>query len=322
MSLSLEKEVSPLYDLVVIGSGILGISTAVSLLEKDPSLRVIIFGRYLFPTDREFEYILKKDQQLFTWDPEEIEGRAAYEMIEKRCNGILKLIRRIDDKISDVQYSKFTSHQQEELEKLRVEYLRVLLEPVISSFLSENMENSKISSSLVSSILTAELTNKIDTVRISQNLSSYAQKLGVKIISNAGVIKYEKHEEEIEVFLNNKNFVLPIRTKSLLICIDESTSSGDKDFENCPPVKTQYKKQMKNHLLDSPNYTKNTNDVYHLTPDMVFTEKMPHIVNLDDSIYAAIGTQGTNPSVNSEVGEVLAEKIIEATVKTSPKPNL
>ncbi|MEQ8926573.1 MAG: FAD-dependent oxidoreductase, partial [Fulvivirga sp.] len=95
-----EKESFIEYDAVIIGSGIVGLSTAISLKEKSPNLSVLVLERGLLPTGAStknagfacFGSLTELINDLNT-----IGESGTLELVNERWEGLKKLRARIGD---------------------------------------------------------------------------------------------------------------------------------------------------------------------------------------------------------------------------------
>src|SRR5437764_1278060 len=89
------------YDCIVIGSGIVGLSTAISLKEINPSLRVMILERGILPggaSTRNAGFACFGSPTELLADIELDGADAMTALVEKRFLGLGKLRKRLGDK--------------------------------------------------------------------------------------------------------------------------------------------------------------------------------------------------------------------------------
>ena len=107
-------------DVAIIGSGIVGLSAALTIKEKTPSVRVVIFERGALPEGAStrnagfacFGSITELLDDLETHSEDEV-----FALVEKRYKGLLKLRQRLGDKNLDYKewggYEIFKSSNQD-----------------------------------------------------------------------------------------------------------------------------------------------------------------------------------------------------------------
>jgi|WetSurMetagenome_2_1015567.scaffolds.fasta_scaffold61593_2 gamma-glutamylputrescine oxidase len=126
------------WDICIIGSGITGLSTGISLLEKDKNLQILVVDRWfvsLGASTRNAGFSCFGSPSEILNDIENMGEDAALSLVNKRWNGLLKLRSRID-----AHYARYETNggyelfHQPEYERVsdQLSYLNQLLEPVIS----------------------------------------------------------------------------------------------------------------------------------------------------------------------------------------------
>src|SRR5687768_119082 len=93
-----EKESFLEYDVIVIGSGIVGLSAAISLKEKSPGISILILERGLFPTGastRNAGFACFGSFTEILSDLNQCGPEKTLAVIEKRISGLTKLRERL-----------------------------------------------------------------------------------------------------------------------------------------------------------------------------------------------------------------------------------
>lgn len=188
-------------DVAIIGSGIVGLSCAASILERNPKKKVIVLERGLLPTGATTKNagILSIGNFIdILEDIKEIGEAEVRRKIENQRRGINKLLERLGTEATDYQlngtYELFNDndlHLVNEIDKVNKVLLPVFKENVFS------LDNSKIqefsvNDKVVKAIVFSKFDATIDSGRTIKNLLKYTRNLGAIIITGAEVVSYEK----------------------------------------------------------------------------------------------------------------------------------
>jgi len=124
------------YDVAVIGGGIIGMSTALSLVERNPSLRIVVLERGLIPTGastRNAGFACFGSLSELWHDLTAMGGKDnAIDVVRKRIDGLQALRRRCTDEA--LGYEQHGGHElfMSDDESLhRIDELNALLEPLL-----------------------------------------------------------------------------------------------------------------------------------------------------------------------------------------------
>ena len=126
------------WDICIIGSGITGLSTGISLLEKNPQLQILVVDRWFIPlgaSTRNAGFSCFGSPSEILHDIRKMGEETAVSLISKRWNGLLKLRARIN-----TEYARYETHGGYEMyhpngfEEVadQLDYLNQLLESVTS----------------------------------------------------------------------------------------------------------------------------------------------------------------------------------------------
>lgn len=199
-----EKEIFFNYDVVITGSGIVGLTAAIHLKKALPRLNIVIIERGFLPSGAStknagfacFGSVSELIEQ------EETSGTDVLaNIIERRWKGLLKLRNLLGDDRIDYQclggYELFTKEDEILYTNcvVKIEHLNRLIKsivgpdafsmsaPSIKAFGFEKVEN----------LIFNQYEAQIDTGKMIFNLIKYAQEIGIGILNTCEVIGIENH---------------------------------------------------------------------------------------------------------------------------------
>ncbi len=196
-----EREWFTTYDYIVAGSGIVGLSTAVSLKERYPQCTVLVLERGLFPSGAStknagFACIGSLSEllaDLQTTTPDEVVA-----LLEMRHRGLLRLRERLGD--AAIDYRALGSYElisNKELPCLdQMDEINALLYPLLGGNAFERadkyIDTFGFSTTHVKAMIRNCFEGQLDTGRMMRSLLQYAQSLGVVVINGANILHFEQ----------------------------------------------------------------------------------------------------------------------------------
>lgn len=192
-----ERESFTSYDYAIIGSGIVGLSTAISIKEKNPKARVVVLERGLLPTGASTKNAgfacfgslteLLDDLQVMT-------ASETLALVEERVKGLEKLRARLgDDKIDYLGFGGYELINEEDLGCLdKIDYINEMLKPIFDKPVFE-LDNGKIEkfgfdASKVPALIFNQYEGQINTGAMMKNLLKLAREKDVEIVTGAEVL--------------------------------------------------------------------------------------------------------------------------------------
>jgi len=200
------------FDVIIIGSGIVGLNAAIHLKKSEPSLKIAVLESGFLPSGAStknagfacFGSISELIEQERICGSENLAA-----LIDKRWKGLLKLRGILGDKAIDYQplggYELFKNDDLAfyEASVAKIEHYNQLIKPVIGSntFFTDNNKIKKFGFKSVSGLIANRYEAQIDIGKMMLALTQYAQSLGCFFFNNC----------EVEEILNETN--LSLRTK-------------------------------------------------------------------------------------------------------------
>jgi len=222
------------YDYVIIGSGIVGLSTAVSIKEKSPKARVVVFEKGILPSGAStknagfacFGSLTELLDDLKNLSEEEV-----VELVEERFRGLKKLRERLGDKAID--YKNYGGY---ELIATKDEGSLEFIEPVnkmLSNFFDKSVfeiQNEKIkpfgfAQESLAGLVYNQYEGQIDTGKMMKSLIALARSLDVEIITGAEVSELVDEGNSVKLKINsNESNAFNVKANKVACCTNGFTN--------------------------------------------------------------------------------------------------
>lgn len=233
------------YDYVIIGGGIVGLSTAISIKEAERDATVLVLERGLFPSGASTKnagFACFGSLTEILTDIGTIGEKAALALVKERWLGLKMLRKRLGDDAIDFQnfggYELITAKEQKHL--CQVDRLNNLLEPVFGdkAFVDrpELVATFKFSSDFIKSIVFNPYEGQIDTGKMMRSLIDYAYSLGVGVYTGATVERIIEEGDKVSVLVRNSIFgdTIKIIAGKTAVCTNAFAKDLIPDLEIVP----------------------------------------------------------------------------------------
>ncbi len=207
-----EKESFINYDFIVIGGGIVGISTAISLKEKEPNANILILERGTFPSGASTKnagFACFGSLTELLEDLEVLGKEGTLNLVKQRWEGLRKLRERVgDDKLRYHGYGGYELIGKEELPLLdKIEEVNDLLSTLFNKPVFE-LKNERINhfgfdKSKVRALVFNQFEGQVHTGEMMKSLIQVAQKLGIAIITGTEGQQIIEQGDHVEVLAKN-----------------------------------------------------------------------------------------------------------------------
>lgn len=209
------KNVFAKVDFTIIGSGIVGLHTAIRLREKFPKSKIIVLDKGIFPEggstkNAGFACIGSLSELLS--DLEKHTENEVVDLVQKRKSGLELLRKTLGDKNIDYQpfggFEMFLNSQKELLEKCQTALPNVnkLLKSVVKKDVFQCVETKKSFAKVENISIFNAFEGQIDTGKMIQSLVRLAQKKHIQIINNCEVLSFNENLNNVSIALPNFSF--------------------------------------------------------------------------------------------------------------------
>ncbi len=233
-------------DVVIIGSGIVGLSTAISLKERSPLLHILILERGMLPygaSTRNAGFACYGSASELVEDLKSHSEDDVFSLVERRWKGLQRLRSRIGDQLLAYEplggYELFTSKDEVTYSScmdhlpLFNQYLKSItgLDDVYST---SNKQINSFGFQRVEHLIYNKGEGQIDTGMMMQSLLHLAREQGIEVLNGAMVKSIVPTEKGVTIQVNEEM----IQTRSVVI----ATNGFAKQFlpdEDVQPARAQ-----------------------------------------------------------------------------------
>jgi glycine/D-amino acid oxidase-like deaminating enzyme len=202
-------------DFTIVGSGIVGISTAIELREKYPKSKILILEKGYLPQGAStknagfacFGSLSEMIEDLKNHTEQEF-----LDLVSDRWNGLQLLRQRIGDETLNLQqhggYEVFLKHDKaifSECEE-KLTYVNNLLKPLFKTNVFQILPDTFAFKNTLPNLLFNALEAQIDTGNMMQALLKQAHENNILIINNQHLLNHTETNTGIEIHLNEVSF--------------------------------------------------------------------------------------------------------------------
>jgi len=199
-------------DFAIVGSGIVGLHTALTLREQYPKSKILILEKGILPqgaSTKNAGFACFGSLSEILSDLENTSEAEVLNLIEKRWKGLQLLRKRLGDTTIDYQnhggYELFFDSNTEIYEKCldRINYINLLLRPVFNSDVFEFKDNTLGFKNCKPKLVFNSLEGQIDTGNMMQALLKEVYKNDILILNHQEVTHFEDWGHQVEIQTNH-----------------------------------------------------------------------------------------------------------------------
>lgn len=207
-----EKDFFIHYDHIIVGSGIVGLSTAIAVKEKEPNARVLVLERGVFPTGASTKnagFACFGSLSEIASDLEKLSDEEVYNLVKLRWDGLQLLRDRLGDEAMDFRsFGGYELLREKELKVLdqldRVNHLLYpLFRKTVYSIENQRIHNFNFPEKAVSCLVFNPFEAQIHSGKMMKSLAHLAAQKGVEIITGAQVVAFDEHHSNVEVAITD-----------------------------------------------------------------------------------------------------------------------
>ena len=205
-------------DVIIIGSGIVGLNAAITIKTKNTKISVLVLERGFLPSGASTKNAgfacFGSISELIV--QEKISGTAAlHNLIGKRWNGLLKLRNLLgDDKIAFENYGGYElfKPQQHDLATecvSKLSHFNELIEDIVNEKNTYHLSDQKINTfgfNDIDTLIECKLEAQIDPGKMMKALITKATSLGIELLNSCSVFKINEEGNGVCLVTNQGNF--------------------------------------------------------------------------------------------------------------------
>ncbi len=229
-----ERESFLQYDIIIIGTGIVGLSTAISLKEKFPKRDILILERGLFPTGastRNAGFACFGSLTEVLYDLEHNGADRTLAVIEKRIHGLQLLRQRLGDEAMDYQhvggYELLFDKEMPALQHI-VKANTLLQKHFPEAVYMEKPElvsKFGFNKNVVRTIVYNPHEGHVHTGKMMRALLRLTQEKGIQILTGAEVTGMEENPSNVEIKVKESTRgTVNFKAQQVVVCANAFTS--------------------------------------------------------------------------------------------------
>ncbi len=223
------------YNFIVIGSGIVGLSTAISLSEKYPNATIAILERGIFPTGastRNAGFACFGSLTELLADSKKMSIEKVVELVDERCQGLEQLRKRLGDEAMAYEnlggYEMISESEIAALEELDTvnQWLMPLFNTPVFERKDELITSFGFNKKAVKALIFNRFEGQIDTGKMMKSLLRLAQSKGITIFTGCEVLKWIDTEKEVQISIKDTSRTedIVLKTEKLVVCTNAFTT--------------------------------------------------------------------------------------------------
>lgn len=237
-----EKESFIHYDYIIIGAGIVGLSTALSIKERRPNASIAVLEKGILPTGAStknagfacFGSLTELQNDIST-----IGKEGALKLVETRVKGLNILKRRLGEENIDYQqyggYELIGKNEIDAIDQLETinNWLAPLFDQPVFNLRPEMIRTFGFATEHVKNLIYNPFEGQLDTGKMMKWLVSLSGKNDIRIFTGTEVINFEE-SGSVEVITKSGNAKVSFITNRLIVCTNAFTKALIPEFAVTP----------------------------------------------------------------------------------------
>jgi glycine/D-amino acid oxidase-like deaminating enzyme len=218
-------------DVIIIGSGIVGLNAAIHLKEQNPGLKIIVVERGSLPcgaSTKNAGFACFGSISELLDDCEQNGAEAMLALVEKRWRGLLALREKLGDSIIDYQalggMEVFTADDKTtfELSINNIDKYNALLKDIIGKQVFEiddrSLKNNELNG--FEHLIRNNFEGQLHSGKMMEKLFRLAQSLDITVLNGLEILRIEEGSNHVKISTQN---AWTLKAKKLLVCTNGFT---------------------------------------------------------------------------------------------------
>ena len=228
-------------DVIIIGSGFVGLWSALFLKKRNPGLKVSILDRGIIPTGastRNAGFACFGSLSELVYDAKSMGTDKMLELVEMRYKGLKRIQKYFDENIIDFElcggYELYDQNISSELLQENIDYLNSLLKPIVDTKRTYRLADDKIAAFGFGStkhMVKNNLEGFLHSGKLLQALLQTVQSMGVQVFTSIELKSFEHRNNQIEIQTAQQ---LSFSTSQILLCTNAFTKELLPDIDIVP----------------------------------------------------------------------------------------
>lgn len=240
-----EQQSFTFYDHIIVGAGIVGLSTAIELKERFPMASILVLERNLLPasaSSRNAGFACMGSVTELLDDLTVMKETDVFTLFEWRKRGLEKLRKRLGD--NNIGYAERGSYElisdKESGAEDNIAYLNELLQPITRKpafrLVNEKIDEFGFSKDHTKALIENTCEGELHTGKMMKALTGYALGAGIEIKTGAEVTGFQEDTTyvNVKIKVSFKNEELILHSQSLVFCTNAFTKELFPDEEVRP----------------------------------------------------------------------------------------
>jgi len=302
-------------DIVIVGSGFVGLWSAFQLKRKNPKLKITIVDRGVIPTGastRNAGFACFGSLSEVVYDAQTMGSEKMLQLVEMRYKGLERIQKYFDDGAIDFDlcggYELYDNTDKVSSQQIQqnIEYINSLFNPITGKKKTYKLVDEKIqafSFGNTKHLVKNNLEGYLHSGKLIQALLSRVQGMGVQVFTQTEIKAFENTGRAIELQTSHP---FNISTSQLLIC----TNAFAKDLlpnEDVVPARGQV-------LLTSPIKNLPWTGTFHSDEGYYYFRNLGKKVLLGGARNKAFDEESTTDMYTSDLIQLHLEKYLEEVV--------
>lgn len=302
-------------DVIIVGSGFVGLWSAFYLKKKQPKLKITVVDRGIIPTGastRNAGFACFGSLSELVWDAQAVGTDKMLELVEMRFKGLERIQKYFGEKKIDFELcGGYELYESEKIQSDRlnenIAYLNSLLKPITSTKKTYRLADESIASfgfGQTTHVVKNNLEGYLHSGKLVQALSQKVQGMGVSVLTNLDVKAIHQNEKNVDLITNQQS---NLTTTQLLLCTNAFTKNLLPELD-IVPARGQV-------LLTSPIENLPFRGAFHSDEGFYYFRNLGNRVLLGgarNKAFADESTMDMNTSgfIQSELEKYLAEVVL------------